>query len=344
MAQRTETTTELARTDESSGEIQAASLSAAATRQVEVMVTLAKRFPRNEDAAWQRLSRALRRPSLAEKAEFSLPRGKKQVDGKWVPNTVSGPSVHLAREMLKCWGNMMAGYSVVADDAESVTIRGVCWELETNAYLFQDAVVPKLVQKRIYGEDGKYQRTAWTTANADEIREKTANIGARLERNCILHSIARDRVDDAVELARKTLTQGVKADPDKARKGIIVGFGELGISVEQLEEYLGHRLAEASPEELADLIGIGKAIRARERRWSDYAERPPAANGVLRPSDLAPSEDPNRGHDQAMPPNQAMPPKADAPALTEEESEAMLRKLGMGSEASPEGQKGLGWK
>src|ERR1044072_8128022 len=64
---------------------------AAAEKQFEIQsaIVLAKKFPRDEDAAFQKLMKASGRTSFAEEAEYSFPRGGQQV---------RGPSVNPARQ------------------------------------------------------------------------------------------------------------------------------------------------------------------------------------------------------------------------------------------------------
>src|SRR5688572_9448145 len=64
---------------------------AAAEKQFEIQsaIVLAKKYPRDEDTAFQKLMKTCGRTSFAEDAEYSFPRGNQMV---------KGPSVNLARE------------------------------------------------------------------------------------------------------------------------------------------------------------------------------------------------------------------------------------------------------
>jgi len=276
------------------GEIQAASMSAAAAREIEVRVTLAKRFLRVEDQCFQKVSVALARPEFAALAYYEMPAfGKK---GKPVPVR----SVHLAREMMRCWTNLASGLILVAEDESSATVRGFCWDMETNTYRFEDVGVPRLVQKRQYDNEGNHTGTIWVKADANDFRRLCANLGGRAERNSIFRTIGAQYVEAAVELAKATQIQAVKGNLSKAVKGLLLAYERIGIFVGQIEQYIGCKISEATAEQIAELEGIGRAIKTGEARWSDYQTKP--ANEIVEtidPATITRSADENRGHDAA---------------------------------------------
>lgn len=317
MAQHTIEETALSTTSEQSGEIQGTSFSAAAEREIEVRVGLAKRFPRNEAASFQKLRLALARPEFAAMAYYELPAfGKKRSKpaAEWKPSSpferrpeesgkpVPVRSVQLAREFARCWGNMSVGQMIVSEDADSATVRGVAWDLENNNYHFEDITVPKLRQKRIYDDDGNHVNTIWVKSDANEFRKLCAAMGARPERNSIFRIIGADYADAAVGLAKQTILAKAKENLPKAIQGLLVALERLGIFLGEIEEYLGCKIGAAAPEAIVELEGIGRAIKAGEATWADYATKAePAINGKIDAGALKPSADPNRGHDGAQP-------------------------------------------
>ena len=66
-----------------------------AIAQVQAMMIAAKQYPRDEGRARARMQDACGLMSLAERAFYRYPRGGEQVEG---------PSIHLARELARCWG------------------------------------------------------------------------------------------------------------------------------------------------------------------------------------------------------------------------------------------------
>ena len=61
-----------------------------ALAEVQAAMVVAKRFPRDETAAYSAIMTACKRPSLAEQAMYSYPRGGQKV---------TGPSIRLAETM-----------------------------------------------------------------------------------------------------------------------------------------------------------------------------------------------------------------------------------------------------
>src|SRR5690606_6079028 len=70
---------------------QVGALSAATREEAEIKaaIVVAKRFPRDEAAAFTRIIKSCGRPIFAERAAYRYPRGGQQIEG---------PSVNLARE------------------------------------------------------------------------------------------------------------------------------------------------------------------------------------------------------------------------------------------------------
>lgn len=307
--------TALSTTNEQSGEVQAASLSAAAQREIEVRVMLAQRFPRVEDESFRKVASSLARPDFAAIAYYEMPAFGKGKNAKPIPVR----SVHLAREMMRCWRNMSSGLIIVAEDQETATVRGFAWDMESNTFRFEDISVPKLVQKRQYDQDGNHTGTIWVKADANEFRRLCANMGARTERNSIFRLIGAHYVDAAVAIAKATCVAAARANLSTALKGLLVAFERIGIFLGEIEQYLGCKIAEATPEQITELEGIGRAIKAGEAKWSDYTRKDPEIiNGNIELSQITKSADENRGHDRAAP----QAPKEPEPPPTPQEAQA----------------------
>lgn len=244
--------TGLTTTQEFSSEL--APTAAAAEKQFEIQsaIVLAKRFPRDEDQAFQKLMKACGRTSFAEEAEYSFPRGGQMV---------KGPSVSLAREAARVWTNIRYGLSIVRDDSGSRQIQGWAWDLETNTKITAEDDFRKLVFRKGKG---------WIEPDERDLRELTNRRGAILIRNCILQVIPKDLVEDARDAATNTLKSNAAKDPDAARKKILIAFSELNVTAEMLAAYLGHPVAQSSPAEIADLRAVYKSISDGNTTWADY--------------------------------------------------------------------------
>lgn len=230
---------------------------AARVAEIQASIIVAKKFPRNEDESYRKLIRACARPTFAEEARYEYPRGKEKV---------TGPSVRFAREAARVWGNIEFGIEILEDGEDYVVIRAWAWDKKTNARVFADDKFRKAVLRK--SGDGSY----WKDVRDDEreLRELVNRRGAICVRNCILQLIPDDFVEDAMGQVFNTLSNKAAKDPDAERKAIVLGFSQLNISVEDLERYLGHAVAQCSPAEIAGLRSIYASIRDGNSKWTDY--------------------------------------------------------------------------
>ena len=92
-------------------------------------LVIAKKFPRNEIAAYAKAMEACQRPTMAAKAFYSFPRGGQ---------TVEGPTIRFAEELARCWGNIDYGIKELSRDDGKSEMQAYAWDLETNAQSVQN--------------------------------------------------------------------------------------------------------------------------------------------------------------------------------------------------------------
>ena len=247
----------------SGGELQTAGASARERAEIQGALWSAKQFPRNEDLCFQKLMKAASRASFAEDATYSFPRGDTQV---------TGPSVNLAREAGRIWGNIRFGLYIVRDDEETRLIRGWAWDVETNTKGEFEDDFKKLIQRKVKG--GKPGETVWLIPDERDLRELTNRRGAILVRNALLQVMPKDLIEDALFQCGKTLEQAAGANPEAERKRLMVDFGSINISVEQIEQKIGHPFAQSTPKEIAELRGVCKSIQDGHTTWAEYVKGP----------------------------------------------------------------------
>jgi hypothetical protein len=262
-----------------------------AVAKMEAQVFMAKQYPRNEDAAFQALLRSCERPSFATTAVYSYPRGGQ---------TVEGGSAHLAREMMRCWGNITAGVRQIRDEEDFVIGEAFAWDLQTNAYKSREFQVSKFIWRKGKG-NLRYQASVADEDTERSFREKFFNIGARAEREMIFQVIPADLKEDAVAACNETYAKKTKDDPDFARKMVLRGLGKINVTAEMLEDYLGCKVAQASPKQIEELRSIYAQITAGEATWSSATgqeAKPKGENptGSINLGDVKKSADANRGH------------------------------------------------
>lgn len=224
-------------------------------QEIQASIAVAKRYPRDEDQTYARLLKACKRSSFAEQCSYSFPRGR---------STVTGPSVNLAREAARVYGNIVFGIEIVRDLPESRQIRGYAFDLETNLRVVYEDTFEKLIQRKRGG------KTVWEIPDERDLRELQNRRGAILVRNCILQIVPRDFIEDALIQARETMAKATEQDPDAARKGVIKAFSSLNVGPDLLKAILGHSIDIASPDELTKLREIFKSIEDGQSTIGEY--------------------------------------------------------------------------
>ena len=240
---------------------------------IQSAITIARRFPRDEIVAEKKLIKSAERPVFADEAIYSYPRGYKQVNGERVRNYVEGPSVVLAREAARIWGNIRYGLEVTYDDDENRGVRAYAYDMETNVKVTMEDSFGKLIQRKIYANGRGTGETKWKVADERELRELTNRRGAICIRNCILQVIPSDIVDNVRNACEVTLRRQAESNRDEATKKIVAAFQSVNVSVKMIENFIGHAIAEATADELTELRKIFISIRDGNSAWSEYAEK-----------------------------------------------------------------------
>ena len=223
-------------------------------------LVIAKRFPRDEVAAYNRVAQACQRKGIAEKAFYSYSRGG---------STVSGPTIRFAEELARCWGNIDYGIKELSQDNGKSEMQAYAWDLETNAQSVQNFTNPHI--REVGGK-------AKVLTSKRDIYEINANMGARRLRSRILAILPNDLVDMAIAECKKTLA-GNNDEPliDRVKK-MIVAFGKIGVTQEQIEIRLKRKVDTMTVDDFTDYIGIYNAIKNGESKVSDWFEAEPIAS------------------------------------------------------------------
>ncbi|MBH1941670.1 hypothetical protein I5677_12275 [Mobilitalea sibirica] len=223
-------------------------------QEVQAAMVIAKKFPRDEYEAMQKIKRACQRQTLAEQAIYSYPKGGQNV---------SGPSIRLAEALAQTWGNIDYGVIELEQNNGSSEMMAYAWDLETNTRVTKIFTVEHV-------RDTKKGRVDLTDAR--DIYEATANFGARRMRACILGVIPGDVVDMAVEECKATQKKGYGDLPSQEKIAKIEKLfkKDFGVTKSQLEEYAGRNLADFGAEECTDLWGVYTALKNAQGKVEDY--------------------------------------------------------------------------
>ena len=225
-------------------------------------LVIAKRFPRDEVQAYNRVAQACQRKGIAEKAFYSYNRGG---------GTVSGPTIRFAEELARCWGNIDYGIKELSQDEGKSEMQAYAWDLETNAQSVQNFTNPHI--REVGGK-------AKILTSQRDIYEINANMGARRLRSRILAILPTDLVDMAINECKKTLA-GNNDEPliDRVKK-MIVAFGKIGVTQEQIEKRLGRKVDTMTIDDFTDYIGIYNAIKQGESKIAEWFEAEKVASDL----------------------------------------------------------------
>jgi hypothetical protein len=228
-----------------------------AAAEVLAAVQVAQQCPRDLQYARRIMQDSCRQQYLAERAFYRYPRGGQ---------TITGPTVHLARELARCFGNVQYGIAELRRDDEfgQSELLAFAWDVETNTRTSNTFIVPHLRDKR-----GGPERLV----DARDIYENNANNGTRRVRQAIWAILPPFFTQEAEEICRKTLADGGGRPLAHRITDAITGFKGLGVSVEQLEEKLGRSALRWDEFDVSQLGITYRSIERREIRVED--EFPP---------------------------------------------------------------------
>lgn len=247
-----------------SGNALAANAEARAIAEVKAQVLMARQFPRDAAYSADRILNECKRPTLAEAAVYSFPRGNE---------TVTGPSIRLAEVLARNWGNNTFGYEVLERKAGvgkipgSSVIRTYAWDLETNTYISRQFEIKHWRQTRSGGYALKEDR---------DIYELESNMAARRVRACILQMIPGDITAAAVNACRLTASSGLSARmSDKNERAKLISatirlYGNIGVSAADLEDFLKAKQDDWTADTMLRLKETLNAIRDNVSTIGDF--------------------------------------------------------------------------
>lgn len=235
------------------------SVSAArAQKEVEGQIIMAKKFPRDEIQAINRIRTACKRYQLAKSAEYSYPRGGQ---------TVSGASIRLAEVLAQNWGNLDFGIRELSQENGESTVEAYCWDLETN-----------VKQTKIFHV--KHERLAnkkiTKLTDPRDIYELVANNGSRRLRACILGIIPADVVELAQEECDKTIAGNNDIPLVDRIRSMVDAFSKLGVTKDMIEQRLNHKIEEMDGREVAEYGKIFNSLKdsmTKRQDWFQFTEQ-----------------------------------------------------------------------
>lgn len=225
-----------------------------AVAEVQAAVLVAQQRPRNKAVAVEEMRDATAQLSVASKAYFRYNRGG---DGN-----VTGVSVHLARELARCWGNIDYGLKELhRDDAKGESeMLAHAWDMQTNARASTTFIVPHVRDTR---------KGAKKLTETRDIYENNANAGARRLREQILAVLPNWFVEEAKANCDATLENGGGKPLAQRIADAIRLFDALGVHVSRVEAKLGRSSGDWSGQDVGQLGTIYSSIKRGETTVED---------------------------------------------------------------------------
>jgi hypothetical protein len=224
-----------------------------AVAEVQGAIFVAQQFPRDIQAAISQMQDSCAQPYLAERSTFRYSRGGSQI---------TGPSVHLARELARCWGNVQYGIKELRrdDDAGESEMLAYAWDVQTNTRTENSFMVPHKRDKK--GGPEKL-------VDLRDIYENNANAAARRVRECIFAVLPPWYVESAKERCRQTNRDGGGKPMAERISDALSGYARIGITVGQLEQKIGRPNGKWTGDDVAVLGVVYRSIERGEVNKED---------------------------------------------------------------------------
>ena len=233
-----------------------------AMEEVRAAVVVAQQCPRNVPQAIAAMRETCQQRALAERAFFRYSRAGSQV---------SGASVHMARELARCWGNIQYGiHELSRDDAAGQSeMFAFAWDLETNTRSSATFIVP-------HARDTKGGRKP--IVDLRDVYENNANMGARRVREAIFSVLPAWFTEEAKDLCTATLsdTKGGKTLPQQITAPVAWFATSMSVTQAQLEDKLGRPASDWTPGDVASLRVISTSLQRGETTVADEFPKPTA--------------------------------------------------------------------
>ncbi|MEO6088983.1 MAG: hypothetical protein ABIQ18_38310 [Umezawaea sp.] len=219
-----------------------------AVAQVHAAVLVAMQYPRNQAAAIAAMRESCSYEGLADKAFYKYPRGGK---------SVTGPSIHLARELARIWGNIDYNVAELLRDDErgQSEMQATAWDLQTNTRVSSVFVVAHKRDKTEGGGELTQQR---------DIYENNANQGARRVREAIFSVLPPWFTSEAEAICRQTIENGGGVPLPKRIADTVRDFETIGVTVDRLEQQIGRSSDAWTATDVAQLRITGGSIHRGE--------------------------------------------------------------------------------
>lgn len=252
---------------------------ARAVSEVQAAVMVAQRVPRDRDRALGEMRDSCGRMAMASRAFYD------------VKNRGTGPSVHLARELARIWGNVDYGvHELRRDDEMGMSeVRAFAWDQQTNVRSTRTFQVP-------HARMAKGERKPLT--DLQDVYLNNQNIGARAVRECIFTVLPSWFTEEAQDLCRSTLENGEGKPLEQRISEMIQAFQAIGVKPEQLEAKTDRKRGQWTPADVAQMGITYTSIKRGETSVDDEFAPPPVTAAEITGQQQDPPDNPGFGGEQ----------------------------------------------
>lgn len=226
-----------------------------AVAEVAAAVSTARSFPRDMARAVEQMRQACTQKSLADRAFYSLPRAGGRVEGS---------TVHLARELARCYGNVDYGIRELSrdDTAAQSEMQAWAWDQENNVRQSRSFIVAHARMK-------KGQREALT--DLADITNNNNSAAARALRECILTIMPVWFREEAEAISARTLAGGSSEKPlEQQIAEATARFAQMhNVTVGQIEKRLARPRSKWTVADIATLRVIDSELVRGEKSADD---------------------------------------------------------------------------
>ena len=233
--------------------------SARQIQEVQAAMVIAKKFPRSERQAMDRILNACQRPGLAQSALYEYSRGG---------TAITGPSIRLAEAMAQAWGNIQFGIREIDQANGESTVEAFAWDVETNTRQVKVFRVPHIRHTK---------RGSYRLEDPRDIYEMVANSGARRLRACILGVIPGDVTEAAVEQCEATMKASADTSKEAVKKMLAAFADKFGVTKEMVEGRIQRRIDSITAGQVVGLRKIYTSLTDGMSNPQDWFEVPKAA-------------------------------------------------------------------
>lgn len=224
---------------------QSSMLEALNRSEVDMQISTAKAYPRDIKQVLNKIQTLATMDKETAEDCFYVLRRKAANGGNSV---IEGLSVRMAEIIAGSWGNLRVQARIIGNDGRTITAQAVCHDLENNL------AVSVEVKRRITNKNGE--------TFSEDMQVVTGNAACAIAfRNAVLKVVPKAITKTIINNVR-SVALGQSIDLETSRQKIIEYFAKLGVTEEQLFDYLEIKnLSEIDTEKVFELRATANAIK-----------------------------------------------------------------------------------